>query len=77
MPLIGLSVDWTWHRKELVNLKVGQEELPKPKYEEKERKNKMEQNIQQLQNNFKRNPTQINTKRGRKRMNQEKYLKQS
>ena len=35
MPLVGSSVDWTWLRKDSVNLNRCQEKLPEVKCKEK------------------------------------------
>lgn len=32
---MGSLLDWTWPRKELVSLKIGQQKFPKLKYKEK------------------------------------------
>lgn len=38
MPLMGLLVEWTWLRKEFLNLRIYQQKPPKLKEKEKEKK---------------------------------------
>lgn len=49
MPLMGSLLDWTWLRKESVNLKRCQQKLTKQKKTEKDK-----QSIQELWANYKR-----------------------
>lgn len=55
MPLMGLLVDWTWLRKESLNMKIYQQNLPKLKSKEEKKNTEKEitessRTVGQLQN---------------------------
>ena len=72
----GSLIDLTHLRRESVSLKIGQQKLPKLKCKEKKRMKKMEQNVQELLDNFKIcNIHVAGISEGEDRRKEKKYLK--